>query len=80
MKSKQKRSAPSKFRCEVVPVQLEIWCYIDQPEQERINMFPRYPVREGRIKTICNLSSIRALPVGHYQSKKNERIKSPYQR
>ena len=36
--------------------------------------------REGRIKTTCNLSSIRALPVGHYQSKKNERIKSPYQR
>ena len=35
---------------------------------------------EGRIKTTCNLSSTRALPVGHYQSKKNERIKSPYQR
>ena len=38
------------------------------------------PTREGRIKTISNLSSIRALSVGHYQRKKNERIKSPYQR
>ena len=36
--------------------------------------------REGRIKTSCYQSSIRALSVGHYQSKKNERIKSPYRR
>ena len=40
-----------------------------------LNTYKLIYYREGRIKTTCNLSSIRALSVGHYQSKKLDALK-----